>query len=178
MKFTSLFSSVVLSLLLAGPASVHAAGDQELQKEYDQVRKIALKDPKVRAAYQNADKTLNDTIVRIDPALKPMVDKQKTTASPTPQAKAHPASKPAPSKPAATKAHVQSSKHTVVKGETLSSIAAHYKVSTADLKKVNGIADEKKLKIGQVLTIPSAGHHADHAAKPSDSWWDRLKNTW
>jgi LysM repeat protein len=45
--------------------------------------------------------------------------------------------------------------HVVARGETLISIAKHYKVSVADLLKVNKIEDERKLQIGQTLTIPS-----------------------
>jgi LysM repeat protein len=52
--------------------------------------------------------------------------------------------------------------HVVAKGETLTVIAKHYKVSIADLLKVNRITDERKLQIGQTLTIPAS-------AKPSDT---------
>jgi LysM repeat protein len=52
--------------------------------------------------------------------------------------------------------------HVVARGETLTSIAKHYKVSVADLLKVNKIEDERKLQIGQTLTIPST-------AKPSET---------
>ncbi|MEA3187322.1 MAG: LysM domain [Chthoniobacter sp.] len=46
--------------------------------------------------------------------------------------------------------------HVVAKGETLISIAKYYKISVAELLKVNKIQDERKLQIGQTLTIPSA----------------------
>ena len=45
--------------------------------------------------------------------------------------------------------------HVVSKGETLTSIAKHYKVSIADLIKLNKIENDRKLQIGQTLTIPT-----------------------
>jgi LysM repeat protein len=47
-------------------------------------------------------------------------------------------------------------KRTVVKGETLMSVAASEKVTRADLAKANGLTLNADLKAGQVLTIPSA----------------------
>lgn len=46
-------------------------------------------------------------------------------------------------------------KHVVVKGETLSGIASRYRVSTADLKRLNGMQDDKVTE-GKVLRIPQA----------------------
>lgn len=46
--------------------------------------------------------------------------------------------------------------HVVAKGETLTSIARMYKVSIADLQKLNHITDDRKLQIGQTLMIPGA----------------------
>ncbi len=47
-------------------------------------------------------------------------------------------------------------KRTVVKGETLMSIAASEKVARADLAKANKLSLNADLKPGQVLTIPAA----------------------
>jgi LysM repeat protein len=47
-------------------------------------------------------------------------------------------------------------KRTVVKGETLMSVAASEKVARADLAKANGLTLNADLKAGQVLTIPAA----------------------
>jgi hypothetical protein len=44
--------------------------------------------------------------------------------------------------------------HVVSKGETLTVIARHYKVSVGELLKVNKIADARKLQIGQTLVLP------------------------
>jgi LysM repeat protein len=47
------------------------------------------------------------------------------------------------------------SKHTVAKGETLTSIAKHYNIPIADLKNANKIENERKLQIGQILSVPT-----------------------
>ncbi len=44
--------------------------------------------------------------------------------------------------------------HIVTKGETLTAIARHYKVTVPELLKVNKIADVRKLQIGQTLALP------------------------
>jgi LysM repeat protein len=49
-----------------------------------------------------------------------------------------------------------STKHQVAKGETLTSIAKHYKIGVTDLLKMNKITDDRKLQIGQTLIIPPA----------------------
>ncbi len=46
-------------------------------------------------------------------------------------------------------------RHVVIKGETLTSIAKHYSIALADLKKANKEVDDRKLQIGQSLTIPT-----------------------
>ena len=45
-------------------------------------------------------------------------------------------------------------RHTIARGDTLSAIAARYKVSVNALKKINGI-DSSVIRVGQTLTIPS-----------------------
>jgi LysM repeat protein len=51
---------------------------------------------------------------------------------------------------------VPGAKHIVAKGETLTSIAKHYNISIADLKNANKIDNERKLQIGQILSVPTA----------------------
>ncbi|MDB6148995.1 MAG: Peptidoglycan-binding LysM [Chthoniobacter sp.] len=46
-------------------------------------------------------------------------------------------------------------RHVVVKGETLTSIAKHYSITISELQKANKGVDERKLQIGQTLTIPT-----------------------
>jgi LysM repeat protein len=44
--------------------------------------------------------------------------------------------------------------HIVTKGETLTAIARHYRITVPDLLKVNKIADVRRLQIGQTLALP------------------------
>ncbi|WP_165920081.1 LysM peptidoglycan-binding domain-containing protein [Chthoniobacter flavus] len=83
--------------------------------------------------------------------------------SPVPAASAEgtkPTSETAPEAPkgeAIPKAEaVPGTKHVVTKGETLTSIAKHYNISIADLKNANKIDNERKLQIGQILSVPTA----------------------
>ena len=66
----------------------------------------------------------------------------------------------APTPPAAT--------HIVSKGETLTAIAKHYKVTVPELLKVNKIADVRKLQIGQTLVLPP-GAKTQESPTPSPS---------
>jgi LysM repeat protein len=61
-------------------------------------------------------------------------------------------------------------RHTVAKGETLTSIAKRYNIPVAELQNANGIKDDRKLQIGQVLSIPAPG------AKPSDPSTEKKEN--
>jgi LysM repeat protein len=47
------------------------------------------------------------------------------------------------------------SKHVVAKGETLTSIAKHYNIPLVELQKANKNVNDRKLQIGQTLTIPT-----------------------
>lgn len=77
-----------------------------------------------------------------------------------------PASSPAPAHPAApTEPTVAAAaaatpveagnSHVVSKGETLTSIAKHYKITVGELLKVNKIENDRMLQIGQTLVIPT-----------------------
>ena len=46
-------------------------------------------------------------------------------------------------------------KHLVAKGETLTSIAKHYNIPLVELQKANKNVNDRKLQIGQTLTIPT-----------------------
>jgi len=70
-------SFIALLVLLVKPLSpgASAAGSQE--QEYQQVRTIALRDARVRAAYEDADRRLEEKILQIDPALASYVHTRK-----------------------------------------------------------------------------------------------------
>ncbi len=60
-------------------------------------------------------------------------------------------------------------KHKVMRGETLSGIAAHYSVSAQRLAQVNGIGKRRPLRRGMVLTVPaSLAGPAPAALEPGD----------
>ncbi|MEP6672711.1 MAG: LysM peptidoglycan-binding domain-containing protein [Chthoniobacter sp.] len=137
--------------LLVSPA-LHAATGTNLDQEYQQMRKVALRDPKVKAAYEEADRKLEAKIVQMDPALahyQPGRSPAPETATPTAKPVTH--SKP---KPESVVGGFHTT-HTVAKGETLGGIASQNGVTVAALKTANHIVDEKKLAVGQVLAIPA-----------------------
>ena len=167
-------SLLTLTFLAAlTPSTLHAAS-AELQAEYAQVRKIALKDPGVRAAYAKADAKLNAKILDIDPSLKAMVEKGGVAPGPAPVAKRN-APKPAPKKPLQGAPANTGSSYVVAKGDTLTSIAARYGVSAADLKSANGIVDERRLQVGQSLRIPARSAATPAAGANDDGLWARMK---
>ena len=137
------FAKLLFGVCIFGFVTIPAAQGGDLAQEYDQVRKIALKDPKVRAAFDRANEKLNRRIIEIDPALKPFVEGQRGGKKPKELANL-------PRRP------VSGASHIVAKGETLTSIAKRYKVSVKAMTKANHIAKEATLQVGQKLVIPSA----------------------
>ena len=175
------------------PHGLRAASSAATEKEYQQVRTIALRDARVQSAYRDADRRLDAKIIQIDPALESFVKARQAAREGTPAPKAaakpvttkpftaakpaaKPTPKPAPAKPVATGkvAATGGATHTVASGETLGGIAVKHHVTVSVLKAANHIADERKLRVGQVLTIP--GGKAAPSAKKSDSIWSRLSN--
>ena len=57
--------------------------------------------------------------------------------------------------------------HTVSAGESAESISRLYGISVGELVRANNITDPRKIRIGQVLTVPGAG--AARAARPAPS---------
>jgi len=172
-------AAVVVFALLVIPHPVLAAPSSQLEAEYQQVRKIALRDAKVRAAYAEADRRLEARIVQIDPALAGYVrTREAQGAEPKPAAKK---AAPAPA-PKAASATVYRRSHVVAKGETLSGIAVRYGVTVAALKTANQIADEKKLIVGHVLAVPGGKAPVKTPAKAAaktpakePSAWEQIK---
>ena len=76
---------------------------------------------------------------------------------------------PAPTKLAVNGPVGPGGKRTVVKGETLFSVAKNENISIAALAKANGLSLNAMLKQGQVLTIPSASAAAPKAAAPKSA---------
>ena len=176
---------LILSLsVFIFPHGLRAASSAATEKEYQQVRTIALRDARVQSAYREADRRLDEKIIRIDPALESYVKGRQAAregtpapkATPKPVAKpfvtAKPAMKPAMKSAPAKPAVASKGTHVVASGETLGGIAAKHHMSVAALKGANHIQDERKLRVGQVLTIPSA--KGASKAKPEQGAWSRL----
>jgi hypothetical protein len=133
-------------LFVACVASLAVASGSDLAQEYEQVRRIALKDSKVRAAFDKANQILDRRMIEIYPALKPFIEAQR--------ARIKRSEKTARSSQLVFES-AASGMHIVAKGETLTSIARRYKLSVNSLAKANHIAREGTLKVGQKLVIPS-----------------------
>ena len=156
MHSRSLFALTAIAILI--PAAAFSAPSNNLDHEYEQVRLIALRDPKVKAAFESANQRLEAKIVDIDPALKGYVkgsSKMKPAAHSTAQSPVKPKPFVPPSKPKVLTAHPAT--YIIATGDTLSSIAAKYKITVAALKAANPTIDEKKLQVTEKLIIPS-GH--------------------
>jgi nucleoid-associated protein YgaU len=132
------FTWLVCVLAMVGFAPVAPLRGSDLTEEYNQVRKIALKDPKVRAAFRKANDELDRRIIEIDPSLKPFVEQQRGTR-----------------KPVDSKKVTAQITHVVARGETLTSIARRYRLSVDRLVLANRISKQAPLQVGQKLTIPS-----------------------
>lgn len=119
-------------------ASLAGARGNDLTQEYAQARKIALKDPRVRAAFNKANEVLEKRIIEIDPTLKPFIEKQQAAG-----------------KADGSKRSLAKKTHVVAQGETLSSIARRYRVSMSSLLLANHVSKTTTLQVGQKLVIPS-----------------------
>jgi LysM repeat protein len=148
---TNCIFAVSLGILALAPA-LHAAPAANMEKEYQQVRTIALRDSRVQSAYRDADRRLDAKIIDIDPALESYVKAKQARREGVAAPKA--ATKPATGF-WGTKRTPAKVTHAVANGETLGGIAAKHHVSVASLKSANHIQDERKLRVGQVLTIPA-----------------------
>ncbi len=60
-------------------------------------------------------------------------------------------------------------RHTVVSGETPGSIANRYGISVSELMSANNIADERRMRVGQVLTIPGVEEEAEETEEPAEA---------
>jgi LysM repeat protein len=182
--------SRVLLVLCAG-ASVVVGAEPEWEREYEQVRKIALRDARVRAAFEAAEKKLEAKILEIDPALKPHLEARRLRpAEPVrqePEKTAKPEksgffsifrSKTAQEQPRAggfqpaDPGQSAALKHEVLPGETLTAIAARYEVSAEEIQKANGIKDPRRLRAGQVLVVPGGRQLGETERREWDRMWD------
>ena len=174
--FARLLLSTVVLVSFCQPVMAAAPGSESLEREFQQVRRIALRDPKVRAAYADADRRLEAKMVQIDPALAPYIRSRERTgpaaAGPAPVKRRE--SAPAAAAKPAPKVSRKSS-YVVRSGDTLASIARANRVSVASLRAANQIEDERKLRVGHTLVIPSSSNASPAPAPAKEqSVWDRF----
>lgn len=104
----------------------------------DTLSAIAARHGTTVAAVAAANGLSNASFIRIGQVL----------TIPGPAAPAAPVSAPA--------ASTASASHTVVRGDTLSAVAARYGTSVSAIARANGLGNASFIRIGQVLTIPGA----------------------
>jgi LysM repeat protein len=127
---------------------------QAVQQQGKQIELLAEQVGKLTRALE-AQKGV-ETAKPAEPAPAPTVTTSTIeTAKPVPEV-APAAAEPAKSEGIPKAEAVPGTKHVVAKGETLTSIAKHYNISIADLKNANKIDNERKLQIGQILSVPTA----------------------
>lgn len=157
-------SGAVLFLMWS---SLPAGADSIELKELRELRQMVEQQSKQIEA-------LSQQVAKLHEALDH--SKSATSAAPAPAGPSaeHSAPAPAPS-PAASNAPAAEvpraeavPKHTVAKGETLTSIAKLYNITVTELQKLNKIENDRKLQIGQTLTIPSP--------KPTDTTTEKKEN--
>lgn len=114
----------------------------------------------IKQTLADQSKQIESLTQQVEHLTQLLESKSAAAATPTPApARATPApeAQPTPVMVGASPAPGDTSNtHVVTKGETLTSIAKHYKVSVADLEKVNKIENDRMLQIGQTLVIPVA----------------------
>ena len=138
-------------LLLAAPASGQA--DSIALRELRELRQLVEQQSKqIESLTQQVGKLAQTAEAQKGSA--PVVTVSPTVTEIPP---ANPAPEAAKAEPTILRAEaaVAGPKHTVAKGETLTSIAKQYNIPLADLQKHNKIENDRKLQIGQTLVIPT-----------------------
>ena len=120
------------------------------------------------AQLEAINKKLDEQNAKIDALSQQILKLQEQVSKPGVMiGEASPA--PVQSTPAPIEAtHPSGNTHTVMRGETLTSIAKQYKVGVDELQKFNHIEDGRKLQAGQTIMIPASGTASPAAnAEPS-----------
>ena len=123
----------------------------------DTLSEIAQKNGVSVSDIRNANSIVNDRIF-IGQVLVIPGSSGASTASSSPVTKAKPAA-PAPSSASSSSLKGENT-YTVKSGDTLGGIASRAGVPIKDLAQLNQIKDPRKLKVGQVLTLPSGANVA------------------
>jgi LysM repeat protein len=164
MKLTTLLSLAALSLSFGLQAAAVDRSD-----DYEQARKIAARDPKVRAAYEAADRKLEARIVEIDPTLKGYKSgkaqpAKKEAAKPAEKKKATAKAKPAEKKKPTAKAKPAEKKKPVAKAKPAAEAKPTAKAKSKPAPKKSGT---HVVAEGETLSGIAAQHHVSVAALKS-----------
>jgi LysM repeat protein len=110
----------------------------------------------IRQMVEQQSKEIDALKEEVDRLTK-LLEAREATAASTPAASPVPQEAGVPvAAPAVAALPVDSgSTHVVTKGETLTAIAKHYKITVAELEKLNKIENDRTLQIGQTLVIPT-----------------------
>ena len=138
------------------------AADAPLTQEVHELRRdVQMQAKKIEALSEQilrltqlaeAAKAATTAVPLPPPAATTEIVKHVPTPAPAPPPAASPAPEPEIPKAEAVPPPI---KHTVEKGETLTSIAKHYNISLPDLQKLNKITNDRKLQIGQTINVPA-----------------------
>jgi LysM repeat protein len=161
-------SGAVLFLMWS---SLPAPADSIELKELRELRQMVEQQSKQIEALSQQVSKLHEALDHSKSAGSPAPAPAPAPAATSPEHSA-PASAPSPATanpPAVEVPRAEAvPKHTVAKGETLTSIAKLYNITVTELQKLNKIENDRKLQIGQTLTIPSP--------KPTDTTTEKKEN--
>ncbi len=145
-----------LLAVLGALAPAVLAADAPLNQEVHELRRDVQMQAKKIEALSEQILRLTQLVETAKSAPLPLPPPAATTEivkpAPAPAAPSAPAPEPEIPKAEAVPPPV---KHTVEKGETLTSIAKHYNIPLPDLQKLNKITNDRKLQIGQTLIVPA-----------------------
>jgi LysM repeat protein len=133
----------VLAVFLSTQASAQTPNDKSSAAQLEAInKKLDEQNAKIDA--------LSQQILKLQEQMsKPGVVIGETASAPAPS--------PTVTASVAEPVHGSGNTHTVMRGETLTSIARQYKVSVDELQKFNHIEDGRKLQAGQTIMIPIPG---------------------
>jgi LysM repeat protein len=144
-RFDRLLPVVVSGGMLVGQSQSQAQDTAGWITELRELRKtVELQTKQIEA--------LTQQVAKLSAAVEGKPAPPSTSASPAPGAAPN-KEEFAPTAPAAS-ADAGAPKHVVMKGETLTSIAKHYNIALPELLKANKDINDRKLQIGQTISLP------------------------
>ena len=119
----------------------------------------------LKAAIENQGRQI-EALTKQVAELNQRIEPQKAApAAPAPRAQPSAEPAPAPAQQPELATSESGVKHTVAKGETLTSIAKRYNIALSALEKANKIENDRMLQIGRVLSIPLPANKTSESPK-------------